>query len=82
MHNGGVHVQPLRESVFAGHHHVDVVPAAQAVIKDRQQTIGIRRQVNPHYIGLLVDDVIKEAGILVRETVVILLPDVRGEQII
>ena len=82
MHDCGVHGQPLREGVFAGHHHVDVMPAAQAVIKDRQQTIGIGREVDAHDIGLLVDDVVEETGILVREAVVILLPDVGGEQIV
>ena len=82
MHHRGVHGQPLRQGVFARHHHVDVMPAAQAVIEDRQQTVGIGRQVNAHDIGLLVDHVVEEAGILVREAVVILLPDVGGEQII
>ena len=82
MHDGGVHVQPLRKSMFAGHHHVDVIPAAQAMIKDREQTIGIRRQVNAHDIGLFVDDVIEKTGVLMREAVVILLPDVGGEQIV
>ena len=35
-----------------------------------------------HDVGLLVDDVVEEAGILVREAVVILLPDMGGEQIV
>ena len=82
MHHRGVHGQPLRQGVFAGHHHVDVMPAAQAVIEDRQQTIGVGRQINAHDIGLLVDHVVEETGILVREAVVILLPDVGGEQIV
>ena len=82
MHHRGVHGQPLREGVFARHHHVDVMPAAQAVIEDRQQAIGVGRQVNAHDIGLLVDHVVEETGILVREAVVILLPDVGGEQIV
>ena len=33
MHDRRVHGQPLRQRVLAGHHHVDVVPAAQAVIE-------------------------------------------------
>ncbi len=82
VHHRGVHGQPLREGVFTCNHHVDVMPAAQAVIEDRQQAIGVGRQIHAHDIGLLVDHVIEEAGILVRETVVILLPDVRGEQIV
>ena len=63
-------------------YHIDVIPAAQAVIEDRQQTIGIGRKINANDIGLLIDDVVEEAGILVCESVVILLPDVRGEQIV
>jgi hypothetical protein len=82
MHHGGVHGEPLRQCVFSCHHHVDVMPAAQAVIEDRQQTVGVRRKVNAHDIGLFVDDVVEEAGILVREAVVILLPDVGSEQIV
>ena len=82
MHDRRVHRQPLRQRVLAGDHHVDVVPAAQAVIEDRQQAVGIGRQVDAHDVGLLVDDVVEEAGILVREAVVILLPDMGGEQIV
>ena len=74
--------QPLREGVFAGNHHVDIVPAAQTVIKNRQQTIGIGRKVNAHDVGLLVDHVVEEAGILMREAVMILLPHMGGEQIV
>jgi hypothetical protein len=40
MHNCGIHSQPLRKGMFASNHHVDVVPAAQAVIKDRQEQLA------------------------------------------
>ena len=82
MHDRGVHRQPLRQGVLARNHHIDVIPAAQAVIEDRQQAIGVGRQINAHDVGLLVDHVIEESRILMREAVVILLPHVRGEQII
>jgi hypothetical protein len=59
--DGGVHRQPLRRWVFAGDHDVDVVAAAQAVVHHRQQAVGVRRQVDPHDLGLLVDDVVDEA---------------------
>ena len=52
------------------------------MIEDRQQTIGVGRQINPYDIGLLVDHVIQKSRILMGEAVVILLPDVRGEQIV
>ncbi len=80
--DGGVHVQPLRRRVFAGDHDIDVVAAAQAVVHHRQQTVGIRRQVNPHDLGLLVYDMVDEAGVLVRKAVVVLAPDMRGQQVV
>jgi len=82
MHDGGVHGQPLREGVFAGDDNVDVMSAAQAMIENGEQTVRVRRQINTHDVGLLIDDVVQEAGVLMCEAVVILLPDVRGEQII
>ncbi len=82
MHDRGVHGQPLRQRVLARHDDVDVVPAAQAVIEDRQQAVRIGRQVNADDVGLLVDHMVEEAGILMGEAVVVLLPDVRGEQIV
>ena len=80
MHDRGVHGQPLREMRVCRHHDVDVVQAAQAVIQDRQEAVGVGRQVNTHHLGLLVDHVVEESGILVREAVVILLPDVGGSR--
>ena len=82
MDNCGVHCQPLREGVFAGNHYIDVIPAAQAVIKDGKQAIGVGRQIDAHNVGLLVNDVIEETRILMCETVVILLPHMGGKQVI
>ena len=82
MHDRRFHGQPLGQRVFSRNHHVHIMPAAQAVIEDRQQAVGVGRKINAHDIGLLVDDVVEETGILVREAVVILLPDVGGEQIV
>ena len=52
------------------------------MVSDPQQRIGVRREVDPDDVRLLVDHEIDEAGILVAETVVILPPDVGGEQIV
>jgi hypothetical protein len=57
------------------------MPAAQAVIHDRKQAVGVGRKIDPDDAGFLVDDVIEETGILMREAVVVLLPDMRGEQV-
>ena len=77
-----VHRQPLRRGLLAGDDDVDVVPAAQAVVGDREQAVGIRRQVDADDLGLLVDDVVDEAGVLVAEAVVVLAPDMAGQQVI
>ena len=66
--DGLVHRQPLRRRLLAGDDDVDVVAAAQAVVGHRQQRIGVRRQIDADDLGLLVDDVVDEAGILVAES--------------
>ncbi len=68
--------------LLAGDDDVDVVAAAQAVVGDREQAVGVRRQIDADDLGLLVHHVIDEARILVREAVVILPPDVGAEQVI
>jgi len=65
--------------MLSGDDDVDVVAAAQAVIEYREETIRIGREIDAYDAGLLVDHVIDEPGILMREPVVILLPDVRGQ---
>ena len=77
-----VHRQPLRRGLLAGDDDVDVVAAAQAVVGDREQVVGVRRQVDPDDLGLLVDDVVDEAGVLVAQAVVVLPPDVRAEEVV
>ena len=72
-----IHRQVVERWLLAGHDHVHVVPAAQAVICDRQQAVRVGRQVDADDLGLLVDDVVDEARILVGEAVVILAPNVR-----
>lgn len=76
------HRQPVRRRLLTGHHHVDVVPAAQAVVHRGEQRVRVRWQIDPHHLGLLVDDVVDEARVLVGEAVVVLPPDVAGEQVV
>ena len=82
VRHGGVHRQPLRRLILAGDDDVHIVAAAQTMIPDREQTIGIRRQIDAHDGGLFVHDVVNETGVLMREAVVHLLPDMRGQQIV
>ena len=68
--------------MFPGDHDIDVMAAAQAMVHHRQQAVGIRREVDAHHFRLLVHDMIDEPGVLMREAVVILPPDMRGQQVI
>ena len=77
-----VHVQPLGLGLLARDDDVDVVAAAQAVVRDREQRVGVGREVHPDDIGLLVDHVVDEARVLVAEAVVVLAPHVGGEQVV
>ncbi len=82
MFDGGIHVQPLQLRLFAGDDDIDVVAAAQAMVGDREQRVGVRRQIDADDIRLLVHHMVDETRVLVAESVVVLPPDVRGEQVI
>ena len=82
VHDRVVHRQVVERRLLAGDDHVHVVAAAQAVVGDREQRVRVGRQVDADDLRLLVHDVVDEAGILVREAVVVLPPDVRREQVV
>ena len=82
MFNRGIHGQPLRRLVFARDHDIDIMPAPQTMIPDRQQAVGVGRKVHTHDRGLLVYHMIDEAGVLMGKAVMSLLPDMGGEQVI
>ena len=77
-----LHGQPLLAGVLAGHNDIHIVAALDAVVKAAQQAVGIRRQIHPHHIRLLVGHMVQEAGVLVGEAVVVLLPHIGGEDIV
>ena len=52
------------------------------MVKAAEQAVCIRGQVEADDVGLLVRDMVKEAGVLMREAVVILLPYVRCEHVV
>src|SRR5690242_13732774 len=68
--------------MLAGNDDVDVVAAAKAMVGDTEQRVRIRRKIDADDLGLLVHDMIDEAGVLMTEAVVILPPDVRTEKVI
>jgi hypothetical protein len=82
MQDGIVHREIVERGLLAGDHDVDVVPALEAVVGHRQQAVGIRRQVHPDDFCFLVDHVVDETGILVGEAVVVLAPDMGGQQVV
>jgi hypothetical protein len=52
------------------------------MVGDPEQRVGVRRKIDPDDVGFLVGDEIDEAGILMAEAVVVLAPDMRGQQVI
>ena len=52
------------------------------MIGDRQQRVRIGWQIDPDHTGFLVDDMIDKTGILMGKAVMILSPDMRGQQIV
>ena len=68
--------------MLGGDDDVYIVAGADAVVKAAQQAVCIRGQVQADDVGLLVGDVVEEAGVLMREAVVVLLPDIGGENIV
>ena len=75
-----VHAEPLQLRLLAGDDDVDEIARTQALVGDAQQGVGVRRQIDADDVRLLVHDMVDEAGVLVREAVVVLAPDMRGEQ--
>src|ERR1700722_15902661 len=52
------------------------------MIRDPEQRVRVWRKIDADDIGLLVDDEIDEAGILMAEAVMVLAPDMRRQQIV
>jgi len=73
---GPLEGQVVQRRVLAGDDDVDLVGAGQAVLGHGKQAVGVRGQVDPDDLGLLVDHVVDEPGVLVGEAVVVLAPHV------
>ena len=82
MPDGGIHIEPIGRGLFAGDDEIDVIAAAEAVVGDGEQRVGVRREINADDVSLFVGDVIDEPGILMREAVVILPPNVGRKEIV
>ena len=69
VHDGVFNREVLEAGLLAGHDHIDVVPAPEAVVGDGEQRVRVRRQVDADDLRLLIHDVVDEARVLVREPV-------------
>lgn len=79
---GLVQGEPVEAGLLAGDDDIDVVAALQDVFGDGEQGVRVRREVDADDLGALVEYVVDEAGVLVREAVVVLAPDVRCQQVV
>ena len=73
-------IEVLEVHLLVRDYDIGIVHALQTVVGDRQQAVGIRRQIDAHDVGALVCNHIEEARILMGEAVVVLTPDQRRDQ--
>ena len=82
MLHGRIHIEPLQLGLFAGNDDVDAVAGAQAMIGNPEQRVCIGRQIHPDDRRLFVHDEVEKPRVLMAESVVVLPPHVRREQVI
>ena len=82
MLNSALNVEPLRGGLFTGDNDVDIMTAAQAMVSDGEKSVCVGRQIDANYLGFLVHRMIDEARVLMAESVMVLTPNMRGQQII
>ena len=75
MRDRCVHVQILQVVLLVRYDDVHVVAAAYAVVGYAQQAVRVWWEVDAHDFGRFVGYDVQEAGVLVREAVVVLAPD-------
>jgi hypothetical protein len=75
MLDRGIDAKPLRRRLLARNDDIDPVPAPEAMVGDKEQGIGIRWEIDPNDVRLLIRDVVDEAGVLMAEAVMVLTPD-------
>ena len=52
------------------------------MVRHRKQCVGVGGQIHAHYLRLLVHHVVDESRVLMRKAVMVLAPDMRGQQIV
>src|SRR4029453_17065313 len=74
MRNRFLHRQVLEVRLLIADDYIDVVLAAETMVGDAQQRIGVGRQIDPRNLSSFVYDNVEKAGVLMREAIVILPP--------
>ena len=75
-----VHIEPLELRLFTAGDDVDVIAAAQAMVEDAEEAVGVRWIIHAdHFTSALqcIDDV---PGCLVAEAIVVVAPGMTCEQ--
>lgn len=75
-----LHVEVLEVFLLVGDDDVDIVRAAETVIHYGEQTIAVWREVNADYFRTFVCNNVEEAGVLMREAVMVLSPNCGCEE--
>src|SRR5206468_2134603 len=64
------------------HDDVDIVATSQAVVRHGKERVGVWRQVDSDDLRFLVDDVVDETRVLVAKAIVVLPPNMGGEEVV
>src|SRR5215831_15137831 len=80
--DGLVHGKPNRGRLLSRDDEIYVVAAAETVVGNAEEAVGVRRQVDADDLGLFVNNMIDEPWVLVTEAVMVLPPDMRTEQVV
>ena len=75
-----VHVQPLELRLLAAGDDVHVIAAAQAMVEDAEQAVGVRRIVHADDFTSARQGIVYISGCLVAESIVIVAPGMTRQQ--
>ena len=82
MLDGRIHAEKLQTRLFPRDNSVDEISTSETFIRDNQQAIGIRRQINSDHFGFFVGHMINKPRALMRKSIVILPPHMGHQKII
>jgi hypothetical protein len=75
-----IHVQPLKLRLFAAGDDIHVIAAAQAMVEDAEQAVGVRWIVHADHFAPARQRIVHVPGCLVAEAIVVVAPCMTCEQ--